>query len=183
MKCVMRIVTVAQADVSAVAPMLVGKLTEILSELCQGFAHGIAPKNPAFHHFIFESLAAVIRHVCASGDAGAVKSMEDVMLPPFQVGRQTTPTISPHIRHTSHHIHTYIHTRTHARTHTHTHIHTYIHTYTHSLIARTSTNFPHTLLTASHSNLIPLFPPPLSSLPSSHFPCPPPPLPSPPSPS
>lgn len=35
MKCVMRLVTVAQSDVSAVAAMLVGKLTEILSELCQ----------------------------------------------------------------------------------------------------------------------------------------------------
>ena len=111
MKCVMRIVTVAQADVAAVAPMLVGKLTEILSELCQGFAHGIAPKNPAFHHFIFESLAAVIRHVCASGDAGAVKSMEDVMLPPFQVGG-----IPNHTSYLTSHTPSVTHTRSLART-------------------------------------------------------------------
>jgi len=113
MKCVMRIVTVAQADVAAVAPMLVGKLTEILSELCQGFAHGIAPKNPAFHHFIFESLAAVIRHVCASGDAGAVKSMEDVMLPPFQVGG-----IPNHTSYLTSHTPNITHTRSLARTNT-----------------------------------------------------------------
>jgi len=85
MKCVMRLVSVAQGDVAAVAAMLVGKLTEILSELCQGFQHGIAPKNPAFHHFIFESLAAVIRHVCAGGDAAAISTMEGTMLPPFQM--------------------------------------------------------------------------------------------------
>ena len=33
-RCVMRIVCIAQADIAAVATMLVGKLTELLSELC-----------------------------------------------------------------------------------------------------------------------------------------------------
>lgn len=82
MKCVMRAVSVAGPDVAAVAAMLVGKLTEILGELCKSFQQNIAPKNPAFHHFIFETLAAVIKHVCA--DAAAVATMEGMMLPPFQ---------------------------------------------------------------------------------------------------
>mmetsp|Transcript_33282 Transcript_33282/g.84031 ORF Transcript_33282/g.84031 Transcript_33282/m.84031 type:complete len:988 (+) Transcript_33282:209-3172(+) len=85
MKCVMRLVTVAQSDVAAVASMLVSKLTEILSDLCKGFQHGIAPKNPAFHHFIFESLAAVIKSVCQGGDQAAVATMEGTMIPPFQM--------------------------------------------------------------------------------------------------
>mmetsp|Transcript_1960 Transcript_1960/g.4575 ORF Transcript_1960/g.4575 Transcript_1960/m.4575 type:complete len:987 (-) Transcript_1960:193-3153(-) len=84
MKCIMRIVGVAQADVAAVAEMLVQKLTGILSELCKSFAQNIAPKNPAFHHFIFETLAAVIKHVCGGGDQAAVVAMEGMMMPPFQ---------------------------------------------------------------------------------------------------
>mmetsp|Transcript_53150 Transcript_53150/g.108402 ORF Transcript_53150/g.108402 Transcript_53150/m.108402 type:complete len:986 (-) Transcript_53150:196-3153(-) len=84
MKCIMRIVSVAQADVGAVAQMLVQKLSEILSDLCKDFAQNIAPKNPAFHHFIFETLAAVIKHVCGGGDSAAVVAMEGMMIPPFQ---------------------------------------------------------------------------------------------------
>ena len=79
----MRIVSVAHDDIAAVAGMLVSKLTELLSELCKGFQHGQAPKTPAFHHYIFESLAAVIRHTAAIPTA--VASMEEIILPPFQV--------------------------------------------------------------------------------------------------
>eukprot|EP00282_Hemiselmis_andersenii_P000320 CAMPEP_0114129338 /NCGR_PEP_ID=MMETSP0043_2-20121206/11423_1 /TAXON_ID=464988 /ORGANISM="Hemiselmis andersenii, Strain CCMP644" /LENGTH=980 /DNA_ID=CAMNT_0001222609 /DNA_START=126 /DNA_END=3068 /DNA_ORIENTATION=- len=85
MKCVMRLVTAAEGDAAPAAPMLVSKLTSILSDLCKGFQHGIAPKNPAFHHFIFESLAAVIKCVCAGGDQHAVATMEATMIPPFQM--------------------------------------------------------------------------------------------------
>mmetsp|Transcript_82019 Transcript_82019/g.220246 ORF Transcript_82019/g.220246 Transcript_82019/m.220246 type:complete len:988 (-) Transcript_82019:468-3431(-) len=90
MKCVMRIVCVAQADIAAVASLLVGKLTEFLSELCKGFQHGRAPKNPAFHHYIFESLAAVVRHIAA--DPVAVTSMEEFTIPPFQMVLQADIT-------------------------------------------------------------------------------------------
>jgi hypothetical protein len=48
----------------------------------QGFQHGQAPKTPAFHHYIFESLAAVIRHIAA--DPVAVASLEEIIIPPFQ---------------------------------------------------------------------------------------------------
>ena len=125
-RCVMRIVCIAQADIAAVATMLVGKLTELLSELCkartpcpffspprqsgerccapffflsrwglnavtphplQGFQHGQAPKTPAFHHYIFESLAAVTRHIAA--DPVAIASVEEFTLPPFQAWQPT----------------------------------------------------------------------------------------------
>lgn len=87
-KTVMRVVNVAQADAVAVGQMLVGKLTAILGELCKAFAQGISPKNPAFHHYIFETLAAMNRHICASGDASAVTAIEGMILPPFQTVMQ-----------------------------------------------------------------------------------------------
>ena len=45
-RCVMRIVCIAQADIAAVATMLVGKLTELLNELCKvllGFLSSYVP--------------------------------------------------------------------------------------------------------------------------------------------
>ena len=44
-----------------------------------------ACQNPAFHHYIFETLAAMIKHICSSGDANATATMEGLILPPFQV--------------------------------------------------------------------------------------------------
>jgi len=88
MKTVMRVVNVAQGDAVAVGPMLVGKLTGMLGEFCKAFAQGISPKNPAFHHYIFETLAAMTKHICASGDAAAVSTMEGLILPPFQTVMQ-----------------------------------------------------------------------------------------------
>jgi len=85
MKCVMRMINVAQADVVAVAALLAGKLTEILSDLCKSFQQNIAPKNPAFHHYIFETLAGVIKQICVAGDANAVTAMEGMLLPPFKM--------------------------------------------------------------------------------------------------
>ena len=43
-----------------------------------------ACQNPAFHHYIFETLAAMIKHICSSGDASAVATMEGLILPPFR---------------------------------------------------------------------------------------------------
>jgi len=89
MKTVMRVVNVAQGDAVAVGPMLVGKLTAMLGEFCRAFAQGISPKNPAFHHYIFETLAAISKHICATGDPAAVTTMEGLILPPFQVRLRT----------------------------------------------------------------------------------------------
>jgi exportin-2 (importin alpha re-exporter) len=89
MKTVMRVVNVAQGDAVAVGPMLVGKLTAMLGEFCRAFAQGISPKNPAFHHYIFETLAAISKHICATGDPAAVTTMEGLILPPFQVRLHT----------------------------------------------------------------------------------------------
>jgi len=60
MKCIMRVLGVADlsADVSRVC---IEGLTFILGEVCRN------PKNPVFNHYIFESLAILVKRGCENG--------------------------------------------------------------------------------------------------------------------
>ena len=49
----------------------------ILMRVCQN------PRQPGFNHYMFESVAALVRQGCAS-NASMVTQLEEVLFPPFQ---------------------------------------------------------------------------------------------------
>ncbi|CAH2051293.1 unnamed protein product [Thlaspi arvense] len=57
MKCIMRVLGVAEITGEVAGPCIVG-LTSVLSEVCKN------PKNPTFNHYIFESVAVLVRRAC-----------------------------------------------------------------------------------------------------------------------
>jgi exportin-2 (importin alpha re-exporter) len=59
------------------AQELVGRITSILVTVCKN------PNNPKFNHYMFESLASLIRYLCA-GDVGLVPHFENSLFPTFQ---------------------------------------------------------------------------------------------------
>ena len=67
------------------------KLTALLARVCTN------PHNPVFNHFLFESIAAVIKFVCAA-NAGAVAEFEKLLFPPFQsVLAQEVTELTPYV--------------------------------------------------------------------------------------
>ncbi|GAV68224.1 CAS_CSE1 domain-containing protein/IBN_N domain-containing protein/Cse1 domain-containing protein [Cephalotus follicularis] len=58
MKCIMRVLGVVETSNEAASQCIIG-LTAILNAICQN------PKNPLFNHYLFESVAVLIRRSCA----------------------------------------------------------------------------------------------------------------------
>jgi exportin-2 (importin alpha re-exporter) len=77
MKCVMRALAVAQEDVVPITQILIEKLTSALARVAKN------PRNPQFNHFLFESIAVLVRSVCAK-DASATPGLEGLLFPPFE---------------------------------------------------------------------------------------------------
>ena len=77
MKCVMRALNVAKDDLMDVVQVLLDKLTAALARVAKN------PKNPQYNHFLFESIAVLIRAVCTK-DAAATSAFEQFLFPPFQ---------------------------------------------------------------------------------------------------
>ena len=77
MKCVMRALSVAVSDVVPITQTLIEKLTAALGRVAKN------PRNPQFNHFLFESIAVLVRSVC-SADASAAPMLENLLFPPFQ---------------------------------------------------------------------------------------------------
>ena len=78
MKTVMRVCAVAGADASSVVQVLLERLTRILAEVQKN------PRNPMFNHYLFETIAVLVRSVC-SQDRGQVDAFEAVLFGPFEV--------------------------------------------------------------------------------------------------
>ncbi|KAG7575139.1 Armadillo-type fold [Arabidopsis suecica] len=77
MKCIMRVLGVA--DISAeVAGPCIGGLTSILSEVCKN------PKNPIFNHYLFESVAVLVRRACER-DISLTSAFETSLFPSLQM--------------------------------------------------------------------------------------------------
>lgn len=74
MKCIMRILVVAQDTISPYAEAVLKQLVEIVNAISKN------PSNPKFNHFTFESIGSVIRF--SSQSLGADK-MESIVLTPF----------------------------------------------------------------------------------------------------
>ena len=59
MKAIMRVCSVAQGDMLPYVDTLLGMLTSILAEVSKN------PRQPMFNHYLFETLAVVVRSVCS----------------------------------------------------------------------------------------------------------------------
>ena len=64
----------------AIAPVtehFLAKLQAVLQRICAN------PTNPVFNHYMFETIAALVKFVCAA-NPGAVAKFEAILFPPFQ---------------------------------------------------------------------------------------------------
>ena len=77
MKCIMRALNVAKDDLLDVVHIVLEKLTAALAHVAKN------PKNPQYNHFLFESIAVLIRAVCAK-DPAHTSAFENFLFPPFQ---------------------------------------------------------------------------------------------------
>ena len=77
MKCIMRALNSARDYLLEVVQIVLEKLTAALAVVAKN------PKNPQFNHYLFESIAVLIRSV-ASKDAAHTSAFEQFLFPPFQ---------------------------------------------------------------------------------------------------
>lgn len=77
MKCVMRSLSIAKDDIIPVTQTVIEKLTSALGRVAKN------PRNPQYNHYLFESIAVLIRSVC-SKDASFTEAFETLLFPPFQ---------------------------------------------------------------------------------------------------
>ena len=77
MKAVMRLLVVGQGDAVPHAGVITEKLVASLARVCAN------PRNPKFNHYLFESLAVLVRVACGA-DPKAAATFEQLLFPPFQ---------------------------------------------------------------------------------------------------
>jgi len=78
MRCVMRVISFVGNAIAPVAPVCIQQLSQQLLEVCKN------PTQPGFNHYLFESVAALIKYGCAV-DPSAVVTYEEMLFPPFQI--------------------------------------------------------------------------------------------------
>jgi exportin-2 (importin alpha re-exporter) len=76
MKCVMRSLASAREDVIPVTQIVITKLTAALGRIAKN------PRNPQYNHFLFESIAVLVRSVC-SQDPNQTAALEPLLFEPF----------------------------------------------------------------------------------------------------
>ena len=78
MKCVTRSLATVGPDVATVTEIVLKKLTEVLGRVARN------PRNPQFNHYLFESIAVLVRNVCSTAPS-ATASFESLLFDPFNV--------------------------------------------------------------------------------------------------
>jgi exportin-2 (importin alpha re-exporter) len=78
MKCVMRALVRVGKDIIPVTQVVIAKLTAALGRVAKN------PRNPQFNHYLFESIAVLVRSVCST-DASATSMMEPLLFEPFNI--------------------------------------------------------------------------------------------------
>jgi len=78
MKAVMRVIGFVGPTIAPVAPICLQALAQMLVEVCKN------PKNPGFSHYLFESVAALIRHAGA-GSVSMIETFENMLFPAFNL--------------------------------------------------------------------------------------------------
>ncbi|GLT79782.1 hypothetical protein SLA2020_512570 [Shorea laevis] len=76
MKCIMRVLGISEIP-NEVAGACIGELTSVLNEVCKN------PKNPIFNHYLFESVAVLIRRACER-DISLISAFEASLFPSLQ---------------------------------------------------------------------------------------------------
>lgn len=77
MKCIMRVLGVAEISPDIAGPCITG-LTSILNEVCKN------PKNPIFNHYLFESVAVLVKRACER-DISLIPAFEESLFPSLQL--------------------------------------------------------------------------------------------------
>lgn len=85
MKCIMRTLLIAGADVIPVTQLILSHLTSALERACKN------PVNPHYNHYLFESIALLIRASCGTGTGDVTETnlqwcaqFETLLFPPLQ---------------------------------------------------------------------------------------------------
>lgn len=76
MKCVMRTLVTAKAQILSSTQTVVTRLTSALARVAGN------PQNPHYNHYLFESIALLIKNAC-SADAASTAVFEDLLFPSF----------------------------------------------------------------------------------------------------
>ncbi|PSC72253.1 Exportin-2 [Micractinium conductrix] len=80
MQAVMRVIAFVGKQIAPVAPACLQQLSALLLAVCQN------PQQPGFNHYLFESVAALVRYGCeVDPSGGAAATYEQQLFPPFQV--------------------------------------------------------------------------------------------------
>jgi len=77
MKCVMRSVAVASDDILPVTQVVLDRITGAMGRVVKN------PRNPQYNHYMFETIAVLIKSVCTKEPA-ATTAFESFLFPPFQ---------------------------------------------------------------------------------------------------
>ncbi|KAL6077585.1 Exportin-2 [Balamuthia mandrillaris] len=77
MKTIMRVINTAKEDIMPMAEEILKQLTVVLGRVYKN------PTNPGFNHYLFESIAALMRVVCTT-DPSRVAVFENHLFPAFQ---------------------------------------------------------------------------------------------------
>ncbi|KAF9582671.1 importin-alpha export receptor, partial [Lunasporangiospora selenospora] len=78
MKCVMRVILTVRVKMLPLVSLCLSKLTAIVQVVSTN------PSNPKFNHYVFESIGALIRFICAA-QPDAAEQFESLLFQPFQV--------------------------------------------------------------------------------------------------
>ena len=74
MKCVMRVLNTLGRQGAPVLSVCLAEISKMLVAACEN------PRNPTFNHYLFESVAAIVRIGLGSGDAAAIAQLEGNLL-------------------------------------------------------------------------------------------------------
>ncbi|KAG0257100.1 importin-alpha export receptor [Actinomortierella ambigua] len=78
MRCVMRVILTVREKMLPYVTLVLGRLTAIIQAVSAN------PSNPKFNHYVFESVGALIRFICATNPS-ASEEFENLLLHPFQL--------------------------------------------------------------------------------------------------
>lgn len=78
MRCVMRVIGFVGPAIAPVSAVCLQTLAAMLVEVCKN------PRNPGFNHYLFESVAALIRHGTAASPA-SIADYEAALFPAFEL--------------------------------------------------------------------------------------------------
>ena len=77
MRAIMRVTNVAGPHIAPLCEVLLEQCTRILEKVCAN------PSNPSFNHYLFETIAALVKNIITA-DPSTASKFEEMLFPPFQ---------------------------------------------------------------------------------------------------